>query len=201
MNQFFQACAASLLFSGFSALAQDLSFEISPFYGYRFGGSLQSSTGESLSLKAGPSYGLALDVGPRDSDMKFELLWSRQESGVDFNGLGNLREMDVTVDEFMFGCIYERGQGKFHEYYTGLVGATVFGPDGGDSTAYFGIEVGGGVKYFVLKNLALHVDLRGFCNFVETQGAVFSSGGYTVAYFSGSLLWQGEVSAGLTLSF
>src|SRR5512137_1768765 len=107
MKRIHIGAAGLLLLSCFGARAQGLAVEISPFYGYRFGGSIDSSTGDDLDLKAGPAYGLALDICPRDSDMKFELLWSRQESGIDFEGLGGLGDVDVTVDEFMFGGIYE----------------------------------------------------------------------------------------------
>ena len=191
-------CLGLLLLSCLGAQAQGIAVELSPFYGYRFGGSLLSSTGEDLDLEAGQAYGLSLDFGPRDSDMKFELLWSHQESGVDSEGLGHL---DVTVDEFMFGGIYEMGQGRFREYFTGMLGASVFEVPGSDPEAYFALSIGGGVKYYVLKNLALRIDLRGYCNIVQSEGAFISSGGYTVAYFSADTLWQGEISAGLTLSF
>ena len=201
MRRFLVACAGVWLLSCLTARAQGLAIELSPFYGYRFGGSIDSSTGDDLDFDAGQAYGLALDFGPRDSDMKFELLWSHQESGIDFEGLGGLDSLDVTVDEFMFGGIYEMGQGKFREYFTGMVGASLFDVPGSDPEAYFCIGIGGGVKYYVHKNLALRLDLRGYCNIVESEGAFISSGGYTVAYFSADTLWQGEVSVGVTLSF
>lgn len=198
MKRLLIGCVGWLLLSCAGAHAQGLAFELSPFFGYRFGGSIDSSAGDDLDLKAGPAYGLALNLGPRDSEMKFELSWSRQESGIELDGLDDL---DVTVDEFMFGGVYEWGQGRFREYFTGVLGASVFDTPTSDPEAYFCIGIGGGVKYYVLKNLALRLDLRGFCNIVESEGAFISSGGYTVGYFSADTLWQGEISAGLTLSF
>jgi hypothetical protein len=176
-------------------------FDISGFYGYRFGGTIQTSSGEDSDLEAGPSYGLALDFAPQASDIKLELFWSRQESGFDSDEFDSFGHVDMTVDQFMLGGIYELEQGRLRETVTGLVGATMFSPDHGDREARFGFGFGVGVKYFLLKNLALRADLRGFCTVVEADGVFISSGGYTVAYFSGSAIWQGEVSGGITLSF
>ena len=43
--------------------------------------------------------------------------------------------------------------------------------------------------------------LRGYCTVVESDSVFISTGGTTVAYFSGSAVWQGEVSGGITLAF
>ena len=177
-------------------------FEASPFFGYRFGGSAQTSNGQHSDLDAARSYGLALDYsGPQPSDIKLELFWSRQDSGLDLNGVNGLSHMDMSVDEFMIGGVYEHGNGRLRETVTGLVGATLFTPEFGDQDARFAFGIGLGVKYFLLKNLALRADLRAYGTVVESEGVFISSGGVTVAYFTGNIIWQGEVSGGLTLAF
>jgi hypothetical protein len=176
-------------------------FEISPFYGYRFGGSFETSSGQDTDLEAGRSYGLSLDYAPHDADMTLELFWSRQESGLDLDGSGGLNHLDMTIDEFMLGGVYEEGRGRLRGTVTALAGATLFSPDAGDAEARFTLSFGVGVKYFLLKNLALRADLRGYMTVVESDTAFISSGGRTVVYFSGSVVWQGEVSGGITLSF
>jgi hypothetical protein len=191
---------AAWLFASLLGL-QAQGFEISPFYGYRFGGSVATSSGQESDLEGGRSYGLSLNYVQRDSDLKLALLWSRQESGLDLEGAGGLNHVDMAVDEFLLGGLYEYGQGRLHETVTVLVGATVFSPEGGDLEARLSFSVGVGVKYYLWKNLALQADLRGSCTVVESEGAFISYGGYTVAYFSGSAMWQGEVSGGITWSF
>jgi hypothetical protein len=176
-------------------------FEVSPFFGYRFGGSFNSSNGEATSLQDGRAYGLSLDYTPYPSDIKLELFWSRQNSGLNLEGVGGLNHLNMTVDEFMLGGIYEHGWGRLRETVTVLVGATLFDPDSGESEARFAFGIGVGVKYFLMKNLALRADLRGYCTVVESDSAFISTGGVTVVYFSGSSIWQGEVSGGLTFSF
>jgi hypothetical protein len=176
-------------------------FELSPFFGYRFGGSVATSDGQDSELEAAPAYGLSLNYAQRDSDLKLAVFWSHQDSGLNLDGAGGLGHVDMSVDEFLLGGLYEYGQGRFHETVTVLVGATVFGPDGGDLEARLSFGVGLGARYYLWKNLALQVDLRGYCTVVESEGAFISSGGTTVAYFSGSSIWQGEVSGGITWSF
>lgn len=177
-------------------------FEISPQFGYRWGGDLETERGESLTLKDGTAYGLALDFSPaRDSDLKFELLWSRQEGGVEYPRLGGTTRFDMTVDEVMIGGVLEQSQGRLHGHVTGLLGATMFNPEGGETEVKFSLSIGGGLKYFLFKNLALRADVRGYCNIVESESAFLYVGGITVARFSGNTLWQGEATAGFTLAF
>ena len=177
-------------------------FEISPFYGYRWGGGLETTTGQELGFQDGRAYGLALDYSPLHSqDVKLELLWSRQESGVDLHGFDGLHHIGMTVDEFQIGGVLETGRDRLRAYITGLLGATLFGPDDADSEVRFSLSIGGGVKFFLLRNLALRADLRGYCTVVDSESAFISVGGVTVAHFSGSSLWQGEVTGGVTLAF
>jgi hypothetical protein len=193
--------AGSLLLFALKTQAQGR-FEISPFYGYRWGGGLETVSGQEISLQDGRAYGLALNYSPfHESEFKLELLWSRQDSSIDLHGFGGKNQLGLTVDEFQIGALFEKPYGKLHPYVSGLVGASLFGPEGADSETRFSLSIGGGVKYFLLKNLALRADVRGYCTVVESDSAFISVGGVTVAHFSGSTLWQGEVSGGVTLSF
>lgn len=193
--------AGCLLLSTWATQAEGI-FEISPQFGYRWGGDLETSAGRSLTLDGGRAYGLALDFVPsRDSGLKFEVLWSRQESGFDWPTLGGNQSLDMTVDEFQIGGVLESSYGRLHGHVTGLIGATLFSPEGAERETRFSLSIGGGVKYFLMKNFALRADLRGYCTIVESEGAFLSVGGVTVARFSGSTLWQGEATAGITLSF
>ena len=193
--------AGWLLLPSLGLQAQGM-FEISPFYGYRWGGDIETTGGQKLDLEGGRAYGLSLDYSPRAApDVKLELLWSRQDSSVDFQGLGGSNQLRVTVDEFQIGGVLETAYGRLHPYITGLLGASLFGPNGGDSEVRFSFSIGGGVKFFLFRNLALRADVRGYCTIVESESAFISAAGVTVARFSGSSLWQGEVSGGITLAF
>lgn len=177
-------------------------FGISPFYGYRFGGGVEDlNTGRDYHFDDAPAYGLTLDFAPPNSEVRLELLWSRQESGIDFRGDYGLGKVDLTIDVFQLGGIAEFGTARFRQYISLHVGATHFSSDRFDDDTRFSLGAGVGVKAFLTKNFYLRADLRGFCTVVEAEGSFIFYNGVTVASFSGSTLWQGQVSAGLGITF
>ena len=178
-------------------------FEISPFYGYRFGGEVQNPfTGRTYGFRDSEAYGLFLDVAPRPNwPAKFELLWSRQDSSVNLQGLAGLGRVDLSIDQIQIGGSLERGGQHLREYVSLLAGATYYSTDGYGSDTRFSLGLGGGVKYFFTRNLALRADLRGFCTIVDGSGGFISNGGTTVVAFSGSGIWQGQATVGVSLAF
>jgi hypothetical protein len=196
-----QILAGWVLFCALSLNAQPL-FEISPHFGYRWGGDLETESGHGISLEDGRAYGLSFDYSTADNPgIKLEILWSRQESGFDLSTPSSLQSLDMTVDNFQIGGVLETSRGRARAYLTGLIGATLFDPEDSDPEAYFSLSIGGGVKYFLFPNLALRADLRGYCTVVDSESAFISSGGVTLVRFSGSTMWQGEITGGITLAF
>jgi len=183
-------------------LTQTTRFGISPFYGYRFGGEIQdASTGSKYNFKDAPAYGLYLDYAPMDYYGRFELLWSRQDSSVDFHGNNGLGNVDITIDVIQVGGECEYGSERLRGCVSAHVGATHFSSDGYGDDTKFSFDIGAGVKAFLTKNIYLRADLRGFCTVTDAQGSFIYANGVTVASFSGSTLWQGQVSAGVGFTF
>ena len=183
-------------------VTQPQRFGISPFYGYRFGGGVEDlTTGTDYDFDDAPAYGLTLDFAPPNSEVRLELLWSRQETGIDFRGDNGLGNVDVTIDVFQVGGIAEFGTPRFREYISVHLGATHFSSDGFGDDTRFSFGAGVGVKAFLTKNFYLRADLRGFGTVVEAEGTFIFYNGVSVASFSGSSLWQGQVSAGLGITF
>jgi hypothetical protein len=183
-------------------VSQSLRFGMAPFYGYRFGGEVEDlSTGTKYSFEDGVAYGLTLDYAPVNSNMRLELLWSRQDSGIDFGGDNGLRHVDLNIDVFQFGGIVEFGTARWREYFSLHLGATHFSSHDFDDDTRFSLGVGVGGKLFLTKNIYLRADLHGFCTVVEAEGSLVYYNGVAVASFSGSTLWQGQVSAGLGITF
>ena len=178
-------------------------FEISPFYGYRFGGEVHNPfTGRTYGFRDSEAYGLFLDVAPRPNwPAKLELLGSRQDSSVNLQGLAGLGRVDLTIDQIQIGGSLERGGQHLREYVSLLAGATYYSTEGYGSDTRFSLGLGGGVKYFFTRNLALRADLRGFCTIVDGSGGFISNGGTTVVAFSGSAIWQGQATVGVSLAF
>ena len=183
-------------------LTQTTRFGISPFYGYRFGGEIQdASTDAKYSFKDAPAYGLFLDYAPMGYFGRFELLWSRQDSSVDFHGNNGLGNVDITIDVIQVGGVAEYGSESLRGYVSAHVGATYFSSDGHGDDTKFSFSIGAGVKAFLTKNIYLRADLRAFGTVTEAEGSFMYANGVTVATFSGSALWQGQVSAGVGVTF
>jgi hypothetical protein len=183
-------------------LTQTTRFGITPLYGYRWGGEIQdASTGSKYSFKDAPAYGLILDYAPMDYYGRFELLWSRQDSSVDFGGSYGLGKVDITIDVIQVGSECEYGYEQLRGYASAHVGATHFSSDGYGDDTKFSFSIGGGVKAFLTKNIYLRADLCGFWTVTEGEGSFIYANGVTVATFRGSTLWQGQVSAGVGVTF
>jgi hypothetical protein len=183
-------------------LTQTTRYGISPFYGYRWGGEIQdANTGSKYSFKDAPAYGLILDYAPMGYFGRFELLWSRQDSSVDFQGNNGLGNVDITIDVIQVGGLAEYGSEPLRGYVSAHVGATHFSSDGYGDDTKFSFDIGAGVKAFLTKNIYLRADLRGIWTVTEGEGGFMFANGVTVAYFSGSTLWQGQVSAGVGVTF
>jgi hypothetical protein len=183
-------------------LTQTTRFGIAPFFGYRFGGDIQDPrTGTTYNFKDAPAYGLILDYAPTDYYGRFELLWSRQDTSVDFHGNNGLGTVNITIDALQAGGECEYGTESLRGYVSAHVGATRYSSDGYGDETKFSFGIGGGGKAFLTKHIYMFADLRGFCTVTDAQGSFIYANGVTVATFSGSTLWQGQVSAGVGFTF
>jgi opacity protein-like surface antigen len=192
------ALAVALLLGAAPARAQ--SVQITPFVGYAFGGSVRDTVlEESRSFDAALDYGGTLSF-PIGESWRFELLYSRQETKL-AGGLGS--SFDVTIERYMGGFQEEKGEGNVRWFGTFWLGATRFVPGlgGYDSKTKFGAALGLGVKTFPVKNVGLRLEARGFYTLVKGEGGAFCANGTCLFAFSGTGLWQGDVSAGLILAF
>ena len=193
------ALAVALLLVASQARAQ--SVQITPFVGYAFGGSVRDTVlDESRSFDAALAYGGTLSF-PISESWRFELLYSRQETQLSGEGLSP--SFDVTIERYLGGFQEEKGDEKVRWFGTVWFGATRFIPGlgGFDSETKFGGGVGLGVKTFPVKNVGLRFEARGFYTLVKGEGGAFCANGTCLFAFSGTGLWQGDVSAGLILAF
>lgn len=189
-----------LLVSLGSAHAQKIS--AGPFYGYRIGGDFSNgATGQNYKIKDNPSYGVYFDIDPRDSGLKLEMLYSHQQTSVDLEGFVPPRDERLNVHNFQVGGLQELYSGKFRPYVAGYVGATWFDmPDFGDDVR-FSFTIALGTNYYLTKNLGLRFDVRGFGTVVEDSGGFICADGGCALTYSGDLLWQGEATASVFLTF
>jgi opacity protein-like surface antigen len=198
-NAFASTLALAVLLAAADARAQKL--EITPFAGYAFGGSVSDAALDAnRSFDASLAYGGSLSA-PISKGWRFEVLYSRQETKLG-GGLGP--PLDLTIERYLAGFQEEKGEGKARWFGTVWLGATRFVPglSGFDSETRFGGGVGLGVKTFLAKNVGLRFETRALYTLVSSSsGGLFCVNGSCLLVFSGSGLWQGDVSGGLILAF
>ena len=195
-----RALAAAVLLLAVGAGARAQSVQITPFAGYAFGGSARDTVlDEKRSFDASFAYGGALDFRVGEG-WRFELLYSRQETKL-AGGLSP--SLDVTIERYLAGIQEEKGEENVRWFGTFWLGATRFVPglSGYDAETRFGGGVGLGVKSFFSKNVGLRLEARGFYTLVKGEGGVFCVNGNCLFAFSGSGLWQGDLSGGLIFAF
>jgi hypothetical protein len=179
--------------------------EIAPFIGYRFGGSVgDTSSAASYGINGARSEGVTISV-PVRRDRAMELLFSRQDTGVDVEGLFDTKHYALTIDHWMVGAVGEfpGHSGRVRPFMAAYLGLTNFRTSTGDSTSesWFTAALGGGVKLDMAKHVAIRFDARGYAVFVSSgAGAICGPAGCSVA-FSGNAMFQGEVAASVVLKF
>ncbi len=136
--------------------------EISPFVGWRTGGGLSGDldgTIREFGIESGPSYGGTLDFNLHKANLKLEVLYSRHSTELDTAGLlpGGA---PLDVEYLQGGLLQETGSEKSRFFISALAGATRFSPRSFDSVTKFSLSLGGGVKFFLGRNLGLRFDGR-----------------------------------------
>jgi len=197
-----RAFALATLVLAVAAGARAQSVQVTGFGGWDFGGSVRDTAfDESRSFEAALAYGGAVSF-PISESWRFELLYSRQETQLE-DGLAPA--FDVTIERYLGGFQEEKplGEGRARWFGTVWLGATRFVPGlgGFEAQTKFGAGLGLGVKTYFGKNVGLRFETRGYWTLVSGEGGMACVNGNCLFAFSGSGLWQGDVSGGLILAF
>jgi hypothetical protein len=205
---------AMLLVAAWGPVPLAQAVDIAPFVGYRFGGNINvndtgttsgTTTESNLNLGDTTSYGLILDFD-LDPQRQIEIYLSRQNTQLTasqpFIGYS---QFDLTVDYYHIGGLYfpeEGAVGRFRPFVSGTFGLTRMDPTGaGLSTEnFFSLALGGGATYFPVKYVGLRFDARLIYTAVNTDGAIFCSGGCVVSVSSQGFT-QTEIGASVVFRF
>jgi hypothetical protein len=169
------------------------SVELTGFYGARTGGSFLDSAGRIVGVDSASSFGGLLDVDLRTHDLKLELLFSRQQSHL----AGGLK---LDLDQYQIGVMQEVRRTSWRYHGAVLLGAMRLAPRGFDEQYGFSLGLGTGLKVYATRNVGLRLDARLYMSFVDAQGDAVCSGG-CVFFWTGTVLWQADFTAGLSLAF
>ena len=179
-------------------------FELTPFVGYRFGGDFQDSvTGGGLDIDDSESYGIVLGMN-MSPETQVEFLYSHQATKIKPTGLFSPTSLtDLNIDYYHLGGSYIwNPKRKMRPFIQASIGVAHFNPDraGLGSETRFSFGIGGGVKYFLTKHIGLRLDGRALGTLLNSNSAVFCSGGCTINV-QGSTLWQFEGNLGVIFAF
>jgi hypothetical protein len=189
--------AVALLFCAQAAAGADV--ELAPFAGVQFPGAVAAaSSGRTAAFGIGLDYGAALDVAVAEG-WRVELLYSRQGTDLSTRGGGRFA---VDLERYLIGIEEEKGGPQTRFFGVFLAGLTRFAPgfEGYDSDvrATFGLSLG--IKHALSDRFGLRAEGRAFFVSVNSGGGVLCSGS-CLFVFRASGLWQGDLSAGVTLGF
>ena len=177
---------------------------ITAYGGYGFGGSFtDATTGQTLLLQDGPSYAVALDLGP-DERSQVELFYNHQQTSVQTapGGPGG-GSVGIGINYLHIGGTYfveEMGPGG---YVVGGVGVTYMSPslNGFGSETLFSMNLGVGYLLPVGKHLGIRFEGRGYATLLQNNGGLFCGSKGCVISISGPAMYQAEGLVGLSLRF
>lgn len=180
--------------------------EFTPFFGYRLGGRFEDAgTGERLEIDNSLSWGGILDIRLTDVT-QLELYFSRQRTELlSREGLfAGQRLFGLDVDYYHIGGTYIFLHDNFWQpFAVGTLGATHMRPDviGGRSVTRFSLGLGGGVRYFIGRNLGVYLAGRGIFTFMGGDTLFRTEAGQVTIRIDSDGLWQAELQAGLVFAF
>ncbi|HCW91245.1 MAG TPA: hypothetical protein DHU56_14505 [Marinobacter sp.] len=183
---------------------------ISPFAGYRMGGSagIESADGDTqdeLRFEDTASHGIIFNFDLPEAGKQGEIYFGRQETSAKLdNGLfaPGTRAIDLTIYQLQFGGLYFPGGRTFGGFASGVIGVTRLEPDKSelDNHHRVALSLGGGYQFYLTDHLRLRLDLRAIYTALESGGSVFCSGGCAFKFRSNGYL-QAEAGAGLVMRF
>ncbi len=190
--------------------AESPRFEITPFLGYRFGGSFEDvevQNGASLEIRDDNAYGLSLGY-LFQPDAELEVIWSRQDTQLQTASfLGPVQNgFPLTIETFHVCGLYVFSDDvKWVRGFFSLgVGLTRFEPPAGfESENRLSFSAGLGMKFFPESHVGFRVQGRLISTYFSSgEEEVFcNSQNQCYISVSGSFVLQTELSAGVIFSF
>jgi opacity protein-like surface antigen len=182
-----------------------LTFVVTPFVGYRVGGTFRlGGTDTHVDTDNHSSYALALDLSTDSRASQYELFYSRESTSL---GAQSPVPSDLVVEYLHIGGTTEflNPDGRLHPYLIGSVGATRFDPTLAKRTTDFSASIGAGVRADLTQHLAMRLEARGFLTLLSSSTAVFCSsnqnGGLCDIQARGTSFIQADLLAGLSYAF
>ena len=182
-----------------------LTFSVSPFVGYRFGGTFElAGTPVHVDADSHSSYALALDVSADRQASQYELFYSRESTSLSAQ---SPVASDLVVEYLHVGGTtpLTDSSSSLQPYLIGSLGATRLDPALGHHQTDFSASIGLGLRAAFTEHLAARIEARGFFTLLSSSSAVFcsssQSGGLCSIQARGTSFIQADILAGLAYSF
>ncbi len=182
--------------------------EITPTFGYQWGGSVQGYEGEIV-VDDGAQYGLILGYRVQ-KELVVEFFWSYLPSvahfepyyltTVDPSLIGLSTDMDTHY--FQLNAVWETGRGKTKPFLGAGAGIVMFSPSDSryETNVYAAMNFSGGLKVYLSEKIGLRLQGRLLMPlYVSGGGFYVGTGGAGVSVGAGVPILQGDLSAGLII--
>ena len=191
-----------------TALADDLSVEITPFAGYRTGGTfdLEAIDG-SYRLNDSESFGLLFNLR-QSGNTQWEVLYSQQQTTARLRDSSNSAPLvDADIQVLQIGGTYQGDGETARPYVTLTLGGTHIKAtaNGSQSDTFFSGSLGVGLNVMPSKRLGIRLEARVYGTLVDSSTDLFCGTGpdanVCAVRIEGNLLSQVEAFAGLVFRF
>ena len=206
--------AALLLCVVIPARAQQdaAAFELTPFAGYRFGGTFEiEDSPESYDIQDSSSYGVILNF-PHRANTRWEVLYSRQSTEAEFSdpASGNAL-LDVDSQKLEIGGTYQFDSDDMGESVQPYLAATIGGThvrasaNGSESDTFWSGSLGLGILVAPNARVGLRLEARGHFTFTNSSSnllcVVSPDLNACAIEVTGDVLTQFETFAGVVVRF
>lgn len=189
---------------------------ITPLVGYRIGGEIEGQdTGDSgsrdVELENASLYGLVINLPAeklRSGDYtEWELYVSRQTVGIDRAPEGVDPDLEVEITHVLLGGTYVGPGERVRPFLGAGIGAAHLSPDADDyeSDTVFAFGLGVGLHLFPERRIGGRIETRVLGAVTDSNSDIFCASGPSAAGCvyrgSGNVLWQWELTAGLSVRF
>ena len=204
---------AALLLVALPPAARAQTIEITPFVGYRFGGSLQaapdtgSGSPSSVELELDDAAAFGVNIGYRVGEGEIELLYARQDTQLQTAGLfTGAPVFDLALETWQIGGTYLFGDddARARPFVAVGLGLTRMLPEpaGLSDENRFSASFGAGVKLWLGRHVGVRLEGRGFFTVLDSNSQTFcGSNSGCVIRTTSTEISQAEARAGLILRF
>jgi len=191
-----------------NAQTETYNIEITPFAGYRTGGSFSEKDGPGrVNLNDSSAAGIILNFRA-NARGQYELLYASQRTDAATSGFfENDPTIDLDVETLQFGGTYLFDGDVTRPFFALTLGATRFDPGLPDSSSesFFSASLGGGLQIMPAKRLGIRLEARMYTTFVDDDSSFFCSSidgaGACNIRIDARTMTQWEAHAGLVFRF